>query len=83
LQVPKLVYLRCVLSRQIQPYLFYTFFCLFFDGLECVARSFASIAHYEFLRNVRIRTQKSAVASGRATNLATHLSKNLATYLPN
>ncbi len=35
-----------------------------------------------FLRDVWIRTPRAAVASGRATNLATHLPDNLATHLP-
>ncbi len=35
------------------------------------------IAHFVFLTNVWIRTQKTAVASRRATNLATHLPKIL------
>jgi hypothetical protein len=44
--------------------------------------SFAYVAHLVFLRDVWIRTQIAAVASRRATNLATHL-LNLATHLPN
>ncbi len=43
--------------------------------------SFAYVAHFVFLRDVWIRTQSAAVASRRATNLATHLPK-LATHLP-
>jgi hypothetical protein len=35
--------------------------------------SFASVAHFVFLRDVWIRTQRAAVTSRRATNLATHL----------
>jgi hypothetical protein len=49
-------------------YLYY-----FFGGLECVGHFFAYVAHFVFLRNVCIRTQRAAVASKRATNLATHL----------
>jgi hypothetical protein len=51
-----------------------------FGGLEFVSQSF--VAHFVFLRNVWIRTQRAAVASRRVTNLATHL-PNLATHLPN
>ncbi len=59
---------------------FYLFFCIFFDdGLECVGHSFAYVAHLWFLRDVWIRTQSAAVASWRATDLATHPS-NLATH---
>ncbi len=39
------------------------FFVYFFGGLE----------HFVYLRDVCIRTQRAAVASRRATNLATHL----------
>jgi hypothetical protein len=39
-----------------------------------VGHSFAYVAHFVFLRDVWIRTQKAAAASGCAsTNLATHL----------
>jgi hypothetical protein len=41
-----------------------TVFCLFFAG-----RSFAYVAHFVFLRDVWIRTQRAAVASRRTTNL--------------
>ncbi len=44
----------------------------FFAGLECVGHSFAYVAHFVFLRDVWIRTQRAAVASRRATNLALH-----------
>ncbi len=60
-------------------------FCTFlFGGLVCVDPSFAYVAHLWFFSNVWIRTQRAAVASRRATNLATHLpaSTNLATHLP-
>ncbi len=46
----------------------------FFGGLECVGHSFAYVAHLWFLRDVWIRTQSTAVASWRATDLATHAS---------
>jgi hypothetical protein len=45
-------------------------FSSFFGGLECVGHSFASVAHFVFLRDVWIRTQRAAVASKRATNLS-------------
>ncbi len=48
------------------------FFFYFFGGLECVGHSFAYVAHLWFLRDVWIRTQSAAVASCRATDLATH-----------
>jgi hypothetical protein len=53
----------------------YDSFCLFFflGGLECVGIPFAYVAHLVFLRDVLIRTQRVAVASGCATNLDTHL----------
>jgi hypothetical protein len=47
------------------------FFVYFFGFLECL-----------FFRHVWIRNQRAAVASRRATNIATHL-PNLATHLPN
>ncbi len=47
------------------------FFVYFFSGLECVGHSFAYVAHLWFLRDVWIRTQSAAVASWRATDLAT------------
>ncbi len=48
------------------------FFAYFFGGLECAGHSFAYVAHLWFLRDVWIRTQSAAVASWRATDLATH-----------
>jgi hypothetical protein len=44
-------------------------------GLECNGISFVYVAHFVFLRDVWIRTQRAAVASRRDTNLATHLPK--------
>ncbi len=37
--------------------------------------SFAYVAHFVFLRDAWIQTQRDAVASKRATNLATNLPK--------
>ncbi len=51
---------------------FQHFFCLFFGGLECVGHFFTYVAHLWFLRDVWIRTQSAAVATWRATDLATH-----------
>ncbi len=53
----------------------FIYFCLFFwRAIECDdGHSFASVANIVFLRDVWIRTQRAAVASRRATNLATHL----------
>ncbi len=48
-------------------------FFVFFWRLECVGHSFADVTHFVFLRDVWTRTQRAAVASRRATNLATHL----------
>jgi hypothetical protein len=42
-------------------------------GLECVDHSAASVAPFLFLKEFWIRTQRAAVASRHATNLATHL----------
>jgi hypothetical protein len=53
----------------------FVFFVYFFGGLECVGHSFAYVAHLWFLRDIWIRTQSAAVASWRATDLATHPSK--------
>ncbi len=47
------------------------FFVYFFGGLERVGHSFAYVAHFIFLGDVWIRTQRAAVASRCATNLAT------------
>jgi hypothetical protein len=49
------------------------FFGYIFLGLECVGHSFAYVAHFVFLRDVWIRTQRAALADRSATNLATHL----------
>jgi len=48
-------------------------FTIFFGGLECVGHSFAYVAHLYFWGFVWIRTQRAAVASRCAINLATHL----------
>jgi hypothetical protein len=53
-------------ALQDQPYQHLLFYVLF-----------ASVAHFVFLRDVWIRTLKAAVASGRASNLATHLPAEL------
>jgi hypothetical protein len=44
-----------------------------FFGLVCASHFFVYVAHFVFLRDVWIRTQRASVASRRATNLATHL----------
>ncbi len=53
------------------------FFCYnslyVFGGLECVGHSFDYVAHFIFLKDIWIRTQRSATGSRRATNLATLL----------
>jgi hypothetical protein len=46
---------------------------IIFGGQECVSHSFAYVAYFIFLRDVYIRTQRAAVASRRATNLANNL----------
>jgi hypothetical protein len=48
-------------------------FVYFLAGFECVGHSFAYVAHYVFLRDVCIGTQRAAAASRRATNLAISL----------
>ncbi len=60
---------------------YYYFLVYFLGGLECVGHSSAYVAHFVFLRDVWIRAQRAAVASRRATNLATHF-PILATHLP-
>ncbi len=48
------------------------FFDIFLDGYSVLATSYvAYVAHLGFLRDVWIRTQIAAVASGRATNCET------------
>ncbi len=44
----------------------------FYGGLECVGHSYAYVAHLSFTRDLWIRTQSAAVASCRATDLATY-----------
>jgi hypothetical protein len=56
------------------------FFTKFFGGLECVGQSFAHVAHFVFLRDVWIRTQRAAVASKRTTTLATYLPRKMGSY---
>ncbi len=60
----------------LQNILFFYFFILllFFGGLKCVGHSFAYVAYFVFFKDVMIRTQRAAVASRCATNLATYLS---------
>ncbi len=48
------------------------FLVYFFGGLECFCHSFAYVVHFVFLRDVWFRTQRAAVASRRAINLATY-----------
>jgi hypothetical protein len=67
--------------RHICTRLGHDFLLLLFGGLECVGHSFAYVVHFLFLRDVWIRTQRGAVASRRANNLAIHL-PNLATRHP-
>jgi hypothetical protein len=61
------------LSFQVFLDLTFTFFVYFFGGLERVGHPFAYVAHFVFLINFWIRTQRDVVSSRRATNLATHL----------
>jgi hypothetical protein len=56
--------------------------CFYFFNIFLCIILVGNVAHFVFLRDVWIRTQRAAVASGRFTNLATHL-PNLATHLPN
>jgi hypothetical protein len=49
----------CVLfTVEIVKEIFVIFLVYFFGGLECVDYSFAYVAHFVFLRDVRIRTQR-------------------------
>jgi hypothetical protein len=41
------------------------FFVFFIGGPQCVCYSFVFVAHFEYLRDVLIRTQRAAVASRR------------------
>ncbi len=49
-----------------------SFFGYIFGGLECAGHCFAYVAHFVFLGDVWIRTQRAAAASRCATNLATY-----------
>ncbi len=50
-----------------------TDFVYLFGGLECAGDALAYVVLFVFLRDVWIRTQRAAIASRCATNLATHL----------
>jgi hypothetical protein len=65
-------------SIKISSFVFFVNFC--WRDRVC-DHSFAIVANFVFLRDVWIRTQRAAVASGSASNLATHL-PYLATHLP-
>ena len=60
--------------------LYCSIFYRFFGGLEFVCHSFAYVAHFVFLRDVWLRTQRAGVASRRANNLATHLAEGFLLY---
>ncbi len=45
----------------------------FFGGLECVGHSFAYVANFGIFERCLDSNQRAAIASWRATNLATHL----------
>jgi hypothetical protein len=49
------------------------FFVYIFGWLGSVGHSFAYVAYFVLLRDVWIRTERVAVASRRATKIATHL----------
>jgi hypothetical protein len=49
-------------------------FCIFFGGLECVGHSFAYVAHFVFLRDGWIRTQRAAVSSKQVRYQLIHTS---------
>ncbi len=51
----------------------FLYICLVGYSEFCVGHPFAYVTHFVFFRVVWIRTQRAAVASRRATNLATHL----------
>ncbi len=72
---PKLSYLFYSICRILQYRVFRLWtdrLHYFFIGLECVSQSFAYVLHFVFLRGAWIRTQRTAVASRRANNVATH-----------
>jgi hypothetical protein len=56
--------------------LFMQFFVYFFGWLECVCHFSAYVAHFVFLWDAYICTQRAATASRRSSNLATHLSQS-------
>ena len=47
-------------------------FVHYFGGLDRFSHSFVFVAHFVFLRDVWIQTERAAVARKCATNLATH-----------
>jgi hypothetical protein len=49
---------------------------------QSVGHSFSYVARFVYLRDVWIRTQRAAVASRRATNLVTHLSRYANSFDP-
>ncbi len=74
----KLGFLYCHVSNvlcdlAVKVYFIVKSFCIFLGGVVYVCHSFAYVAYFVFLRDVSIRTQRAAVASRRANNLATHL----------
>ncbi len=65
----------------------FSFFTLFFKiyfwrALVCWPTLGLCLPFFYFLRDVWIRIQSAAVASGRATNLATHLTHLYMIYIP-
>ncbi len=61
--------LTCFIGEKLEEVRFVSVY--FFGGLECVSHSFVCVAHFVFLRDVWNLTQRAAVASRLATNLAT------------
>ncbi len=63
--------LQNVTSLDFCGVIYFLIFVYFFSGLECVGQSFAYVAHFVFLRDVWIRTQRANVA--RRPTISRHL----------
>jgi hypothetical protein len=61
--------------RETKKQMVFVFLYIFWRAGVCWPL-FAYVAHFVFLRDAWIRTQRAAVASSSATNLATHLPKS-------
>jgi hypothetical protein len=66
----KLIFKEKIVMRETIKQLVFVFCIFFWGGLECVGPTFAYVAHLVFLRDAWIRTQRAAILSICATNLA-------------